>query len=266
MADPLTAESVFAVIGLDAILAGKPTLHGYHLEDAVKMPQQIRRRMASFLASDAFKPARDMATIDYRRTLAVLPATAEIAPAATAALRAVVPDAELAMELGQQAQHCVAFGAGKIPRPTPDEDTGEFEDPDAVKIGDFARVWEVARDPLSVLGDLEDGSIMEDQVEALKELYPALYAEMTQAATDARSALTARKGKNWRPNPTKKALLDVLQQKTTFDPQLFQMVQGVYAQEQPQQQPGQAPKARKPRPRATPEGTKGQDAAGGVEQ
>lgn len=263
--DALAAESIFCAIGLDAILAGKPTLYQYQVEKAVNLPRVIRRRISAFLASDSFKPAREMSPFDYDETLAQI-GGGELGKKQIAALRAVTDDGDLAMELGQQATHAIAFGAAKIPRPTPDDLTGELEQPDEHSIADFARVWEVARDPLSVLGDLEDGSLMDDQVAALAELCPAWHAEMKQAATTSLGAIAARKGKNWRPNPTKVALLRTLRQEDAVDADLLRAVQQVYAHDNQPAQPPAAPSKSRSRAGKTSdmgEGTKGQDAAAG---
>jgi len=131
-------------------------------------------------------------------------------------------------------------------------------------VADFRRVWNVAREPMIVLDDLEDGSLAEDQVAALALLYPALYADIQQAAEEIMSAQVARRGEEWEPAPQKRVLLGVLLQKDLIDPELASMVQKVYAQAEQAEQQANAPAPKRSGGQQQPVQTPGQKAASGA--
>jgi hypothetical protein len=264
MIDPATLEHLFVTIGLLPILRAKPTLWKYQLEEGAALPVTIRKRMARFLATEAFDEAHDMPEFDYDEVLGLV--SGGQTPEQTAALFAAVPDRELATDLGVMADRVQTWANGIIPR---EESSGglnpQMDPPDGIALADFRRVWQVACDPMSVLDDLADGSLSEDQVAALALLYPALHADMSQAVTDSVAAIAARRGKTWQPTGLKTSLIGVLRQQQVVDLQLAAASQAIYAGiEQEQLAAQQAP----PAPRAASnagsiEGTPGQDAAGG---
>lgn len=266
MPDALEEECLFAAIGLDAILEARPTMHRYQLEQAAKTPKDITRRIRAFMAKDAFAPAADMLPFDYAETLKTVMAgqTTE----QTQALFAAVPDKELAHDIGLRADAITTWAQGQIPKPTVDAPFGTNPmPPDDVEQADFRRVWQVVRSPLTVLDDLEDGSLGDDQVATLVQFFPGMYSEMRQAVNDARAALSARRGPKWEPPSTKVALLGTLMQQDATNIELAAAVQTSYSQAQ-QQQPagGAAPKAKAPNaPAGAAEGdlTPGQKAAAG---
>lgn len=261
MPDPLEEESLFAAIGLDSILEGKPTPHKYKLQDAADFPRAIRRRVLAFLADDSFRDAVDMPAFDYQKTLREV--SAPLSAEASHALMEKVPDVELATDLGVRANSILTWARPLIPRETTDPIYGATPmEPDKASQADFRRVWNVARDPLTVLDDLEDGSLGPDQVGALALLYPALYAEVRGGIIEGMASMRARRGKTWEPAPAKAQLLGTLMQQDTTDVELATAVQQSYAQEAQQ---ANAPKPKTPsagNEDAT-EGTPGQKASSG---
>jgi hypothetical protein len=262
MPTPLEVESLFAAIGLQSILDARPSLHKYQLQMAAGMPKEMRRRLLAFLASDAFRPAVDVPEFDYAKTLDVV--SGGQTPEQTRELSLAVPDPDLAMDLGIQANRITTWANGIIPR---DERTivgGGLrrDDPEPHATADFRRVWNIALDPMSVLADLEDGSLSDDQVAALALLYPALYAEMRQAVKDDMATMSGRRGIKWEPAPPKAALLGVLLQEDETDPTLTAAVQAIYAKQPEAPPPGKPSRATNKAAGGSTELTPGEKAAG----
>lgn len=264
MADELDLESLFAAIGLEPILAGRPSLHKYQLQKAAGYPADIRKRILRFMAQDAFKPAKDVPPFDYDETLKLV-AGGKLPDAAARALVAAVPDHDLARDLAAYANTILAWANPILPRDAEPALIGVRQArPDDSSIADFRRVWQVACDPMRLLDDLEDGSLSEDQVAAVAKLAPALYAEMKQAVFDQDAVMKARR-KTWEPSPSKMALLRMLRGEPDSDPALTAAMQAVYAQEdQPQQQVGAPPPRRRAGAQAPDALTPGQKATTGA--
>ena len=262
--NPAEQEAVFGAIGLLPILRAQPTLHRHQWETAATLPVKIRQRMARFLATEAFEPAKEMPEFDYDEVLGLV--SKGQTPEQTAALFSAVPDRELATDLGLKADRLQTWANGIIPRETPSDGLNpQMEPPDPSTLADFRRVWQVAYDPMSVLDDLEDGSLFEDQVAALALLYPALWADMSQAVTDSVAKIAARRGATWQPTATKSALIGVLRQQQTIDLSLAAACQAVFAGKEAEQEAavGQPPVTPAPEGSGLQFGTPGQDATAG---
>lgn len=260
----LDREALFTAVGLGPILAARPTLHKYQAQRAAKLPAEMRRRVLAFVASDAFKPAVDVPDFDYGETLKLVSA-GELGPEQAQALKKAIPDPDLAMDMGVDVARILAWANPILPRDSRPAVIGTRPaDPDQHTTADFRRVWQVALDPTVVLDDLEDGSLSEDQVGALMVVYPEIYKELRQAITDQMAAMEARKGKKWEPDPRKAALLSMIMQTPTTDPDLAATVQGVYAQEAQAQAAPPRRAARTKGASSSDAVTPGQKAAGGV--
>jgi hypothetical protein len=272
---PLETEAVFAAIGLQPILDAKPRLAKRAFSDAAAQSARVKRTLLRFLSSDAWAEAEDLPEFDYQKTLKQLQPfearpdkTNWLSPTQVNALFAVVPDKELATDLVGMAETIMQWANPIIPKGEPDPVTGQVtEDPPYGDLLDFRRGWAVACDPMSVLRDLADGSLFDDQVETLVKLFPATYQDIQGSALAyALPTMVQRRGKTWKPGPTKAALLACLLQKTGFDPQLAQMVQAADAANEAANQQQVPQKAARPRPKASDanaEATPGQKAAAG---
>jgi hypothetical protein len=259
---PLEIETTFTAIGLQAILRAKPRMGRTALRKAAELPNVVRRALLRFVASDSWEPAADLLKIDYRELLPIVSAK-KLNKVQVDALNAAVPDADLALDLSNKADGILAWANGIIPREPPDPVTGQpTSDPPPGALLDFRRAWQVACDPMSVLADLADGSLFDDQVAVIALHFPETYKVTLVEAEHAIATMVARRGKSWSLGPTKAAYLRTLRQQSDIDPQLTQMMQTAYAADEAQQ--AQAPK---PRAGAAPKGggqesTPGQQAAG----
>lgn len=243
MAEDREVESLLAAIGMDAILSARPSLHKYQLQEAANLPKEMRRRVLAFIASDTFDPANDLPKFDYDKVSSLVKAE-KLDDRQATALHAAVPDRQLAHDIGLRAELILSWAKKALPRdmePTPIGVRPAEPSPSA--LADFRRVWQVALDPMSVLDDMDDGSLADDQVAALKELYPAIYDELKQAIFDAVATMQARRGIAWEPIGTKVAVLQMLRGEQQIDTQLAADAQMLYAQ-QPQP-PAAAPPSRR---------------------
>lgn len=271
---PLEKECLFQAIGLQPILDAKPRLAKSTFADAAAQPARVRRALLRFLSSDAWAEAEDLPAFEYEKTAKQLqPAeqrpgkTNWLSPQQVNALFAAVPDKELADDLSHTAEAILSWASPLLPKGEPDPVTGQVtEDPPDGDLMDFRRIWAVACDPMSVLRDLADGSIFDDQVNTLVKLFPATYEDVRAAVLSyALPAMVTRRGKSWTPDSTKAALLACLLGKKSFDADLAQLVQQAdAANAAANQQQGPARPGRKAKtPDANAEATPGQKAAAG---
>lgn len=87
--------------------------------------------------------------------------------------------------VGNRAVSAIQFLQSKIPkRPYeaifPTEDQKPYE-PSSMELAKFERYVQVVDNPMSVLGDLEAGTLTQDHIEALRSVYPRLYSEIKQS-------------------------------------------------------------------------------------
>lgn len=260
---PLDVEALFAAVGLGPILAARPTLHKYQLRAAANLPREMRRRILSFVASDKFAEAHDVPDFDYAETLQTVSA-GKLDDAQARALLAVVPD--FADDFAVQANRIFAWANPLLPRDSRPAVIGARPmEPDPHSTADFRRVWQVALDPMSVLDDLADGSLSDDQVAALMLVWPAIYGELRMAITEEMATMEGRKGKNWEPAPQKAALLSMLMGTQSNDADLAATIQQIYAAHPDAKPPASAAARRRSGGSSSPDdgATPGQKAAGG---
>ena len=261
----LEVEAIFGEMGLPSILAGKPRLSKGMLGAAGGRELTIRRKLLQFLSKDAWDPAVEMVEIDYDTLLPQLSA-GKLSTAQTQPVFAVVPDPEMAQAVCELADQVIAWAAPLIPRGDADPITGQVEDPPRDALLDFRRLYGVAIDPMAILADLGDGSMADDQVAVMVQIYPAHLAAMRAMEHEATATMVARKGKGWSPSSTKASLIMSLRGQPSTDPAVVVAMQQIYAaQELAEMQATPAPpKARRASgPDSGAEGTPGEKAANG---
>lgn len=235
----LDLECLLAAIGVGKVLDGKPTLHKYQLLEAAKMPQTMRAQILKFLATDDFEPPADPPDFDYDELKAQL--SAGLSPEQQQALKVAVPDPDMAQELGTEASRIITWANQALPRETRDSIRGPIDEtPSPADLGDFARLWLVAKRPMAALDDMAEGELGDDQVAALAICWPTLYGEMRQAVSDSIATMNGRR-KTWEPSSAKAAQLDTLMQRDSFDVELASAMQQIYAV--PPAPPPASPKA-----------------------
>jgi hypothetical protein len=95
----------------------------------------------------------------------------------TAALTPVAPKA--AAQAAEALTRSVLFLSSKMPvGPQPLFGGARDWEPSSMELAKFERYLEVTQNPLSVLRELEQGTLTREHVEALKAVYPAMYEEL----------------------------------------------------------------------------------------
>ena len=259
---PLDVESVLATIGVDKILQGNPTFLRRQFIEARDLPKKMRADFDRFYSSEKFEPSETLPPFDYDDVLK-LASQPQLTPEQTDELATVMPDADMAMELGLEAGRVLAWADQTIPRNVRQSFMGAKTDrPDDESLSQFRTRWQVATDPMVVVRDMLEGCLDADQVSTLALLYPALYQEMRQAAADSLAAAVMEHGKDWEPPPEKQRQIETLLQTAQFDPALAATVQQTY-----QAQDAQQPTPKKPPRKASADIaglTPGQKAAAGT--
>jgi hypothetical protein len=260
MHSPLLIESVLAVIGADKILAAEPTFTHAQFRRARDLPDEIRQAFERFFASAKFDKSEPLPPFDYADVLALVSSPQDTDQ--TNALATAMPDADMAMELGIEANRVRTWADQSIPRNPRTTLTGtKMDPPDPESAASFRTRWQVACDPIVVVRDALEGCLDADQVSTLALLYPELYQAIRQACVDAMTAEAAKHGTEWDPTPDKAAQVRTLLQMTQFDPALASTVQKSY-QAQAAKRP--APKPQKKQDVDISGLTPGQKAAAGT--
>lgn len=257
---PLEVESVLAAIGAEAILRAAPTFLRRQFIEAQELPRAMREAFDKFYASEKFEPSEKLPPFDYDEVLDLVKAH-QLGPEQTEALAQVMPDADMAMELGIEVNRIMTWADSVIPRNPRTSLAGtRMDTPDPESLAAFRTKWQVANDPMVVVRDALEGCLDSDQVSTVALLYPTLYQAMRQAEADARTEAALKRGPEWEPSPEKTAQVLMLRQESQFDPKLAATVQQTY-QAQAQKKPAAKPKRKAGSD--TPDLTPGQKAASG---
>lgn len=228
---PNEVEAALAAIGADKILDASPKFGRKERIRARDLPKEMHEAFDRFFATSKFDPSEDLPPFDYDSVLALV--SAGQTPEQARALQRAVPDPDLAMELGLEANRVAAWGNQSIPRNQRVSLSGAkvMDQPDAESLAAFRTRWQVACDPMVVVRDVLEGCLDADQVATVALLYPALYAEMRQACADALTAAATRHGAGWEPSPDKARQMQTLRQEDPTDMALAASVQQTYAQQ-----------------------------------
>lgn len=241
MHEPMDIEAACAACGAENILRAEPKWSRTQARKARDLPEEMRTEFDEYFASDGFKASEDLPPFDYDEVAQIV--SAGQTPEQVAALNAAVPDRELAMELGIEANRILAWANQSLPRAPRQSLTGtKMDPPDPEALAAFRTRWQVACDPMAVVRDMLEGCLDADQVATVALLYPSLYAEMRQACVDAMTAAKMEHGKDWDVSPAKEAYVRTLLQATPTDLSLASSVQQSY----------QAQADAKPKKRRTP--------------
>lgn len=227
---PMQVEAALAKIGVDNVLRAEPKYQRTQAREARDLPKTMREAFDKYFASEKFESSEALPPFDYDEVLELV--SAGQTPEQAEALRKAVPDPELAMELGIDANRVLAWANQSIPRAPRQSLTGtRLDPPDPESLASFRTRWQVACDPMVVVRDVLEGCLDADQVATVALLYPTLYAEMRQACVDALTAAAMEHGKDWEPSPDKEGFVRTLLQQTPTDLSLAASVQESYQQQ-----------------------------------
>jgi hypothetical protein len=176
-------------------------------QQIVRLPYLIRRatKRAMIATADGKEAPADF---DWKAVNGML---SNVHPGDIAEIRKVLPPdvADVTVEvLGR----VLDFLHQQLPRHVTSSMFGDQVRPGAPnEMRAYARLWEVAKDPLIVLDDLAHNRLKLDRVAALETLYPSLYQLVLASVT---SAISATKGERpkWQPDPEKRKQIEILTQ------------------------------------------------------
>lgn len=175
--DPFRVECLIAAVGIGPFVdATIQRVHGYQLDRAAKVPDEINRRIYRFLNRDEPEPTAELPDFDFDEVVAML--DDETLPEhVLAQIAALGDDGDTALAVNLQVQRIVAYLKGKIPRRVHQSLAGpEYTRPPESDIARFARMWAIAQNPLSILDDLNEYAVSRDQAQAIADIYPQLFA------------------------------------------------------------------------------------------
>lgn len=186
--------------------------------DPYAMAKAIRRRLKKFLVSPGWAPVAERPPFDYDEICDLLPQMESEARNVenVAGFREQFLADSYAEQLGR--------AVGYVKREIPDKIAPLLVGGQRLRASDhdvstFKRRYQVLDRPLLVLEDLSAGWLMEDQVDALSEVFPAIYGavlnEIMPALVDA-----AGTRQNWRLSYEKDLQLGILMRESKLDGQL----------------------------------------------
>lgn len=200
-------EVIIAVLGIKPLITKPRPLTQKQRQQIVRLPDLIRRATKRAMISSEsgaeppvdfdFKAVNGMLSAvhpgDIREILNVLPP--DVGPVTTEVLGRVLD-----------------FLHQQLPRHVTSSMFGDEVRPGAPgELRAYARLWEVANDPLIVLDDLAHDRLKLDRVVAIETLYPALYQLVLASVNSAISTIKGERPK-WQPDPAKRRQIETLTQ------------------------------------------------------
>lgn len=146
----------------------------------------------------------------------------------------------IAQSLNVAAMRATNFLASKAPVTTAPGFFAEPEEASNAEIGTFNLYRQIVDNPLSILGQIQDGTLTSQGMEAIQTVYPKIYSDMQTSLLD---ALTAIKDRSMLPYQTRLMISQFMGQplEASLQPQQMSIVHMANAQAQIEQKPG-APK------------------------
>lgn len=170
----------------------------------------------------------------------------------TEELRRSAPRTAAALET--VAHRAAGFLASRVPpgsQPRPDLLQPQHHEPrvSTVEMSRFLRYARAVDNPLSVIDDLKDGRLSSEAVEAVREVYPELHAEIVRNVVE---QLASERNRFGYEDRVQLGLLLGITSDPSLEPRFVASIQAMYAGQPPTgQQPSQAPSAPSRRPRPT---------------
>lgn len=227
-------EFLVAATSLLPFLEGHPKpLSADDAELAARIPTLIRKSIRHYIDGEDLV-VHQVPDFDYDQLLDGLTKTHGV-DEIEKLIEGLPEDSELRVSYASDVQRVVAYLQGALPINTRDSLSGTVNHrPNSLDLSRFRRAWLVAESPLVVLNHLNDGKLQDDEVAAVKAMYPTTYQlvlkEVTEAIIDRKAE---RKG--FRLTRKQEAALGTLLQRDQ-DPGLTQAVQAVFTQAQQQKQ------------------------------
>jgi hypothetical protein len=200
-------EVIVAVLGIESLITKPRPLTQRQRQQIVRLPDLIRRatKRAMISSEGGAEPPSDF---DFKAVNGML---SNVHPGDIREILKVLPP-DVGPVTAEVLGRVLDFLHQQLPRHVSSSMFGDEVRPGAPgELRAYARLWEVANDPLIVLGDLAHDRLKLDRVVALQTLYPALYQLVLASVT---SAISTTKGERpkWQPDPAKRRQIELLTQ------------------------------------------------------
>lgn len=244
--DPYTVETTVAAVGLPKFLDGSlRRLFLHHVERASGMADEIDRKVYRFLGLSEPDPGEPLPDFDFETARELV--KAEPTPQQTTdVIDAFAAYPDLGLAAVQVYERVQKYLRDKMPHRAHRSILWLDEDvPAPSEIARWRRLWMVAADPMWVLDSLGEFAVSRGMVQALRDMYPLIWARVDKAVTD---QLTRKKAQqpNFRLSVRKENMLRVLiQQETVQSRALGAAMQEMFAAKASalaQKQPARVPK------------------------
>lgn len=224
-------EVIVAVLGLEPLITKPRPITQRQREQIVRLPDLIRRATKrAMISSEGGK--EEPADFDFKAVNGML---SNVHPGDIQEILKVLPP-DVGPVTAEVLGRVLDFLHQQLPRHVTSSMFGDEVHPGAPnEMRAYARLWQVANDPLIVLDDLAHDRLKLDRVVALETLYPSLY-QLVLASV--RSAISTTKGDRpkWRPDTDKRAQIEMLTQ--TQDPGGLGQVMDAVWQAEKEPKPG----------------------------
>ena len=189
----LKAECIVAVMGVKHALSDKPRAPSdVEIRRAAKLPKTIKTRVAELVgAKKQAKQAAPPELPPYKKTSDAL-AKGVDGDALVEVMLGVPPD--LIPGCTMVWSKAIAYLNERFPRRTEQRLTGPYlHDPSAGEWAEFGWAWRIANAPMFVIDLALEGMLIGVEVQHLRAMFPAIYAEICAAVYD---SLADKAGEN----------------------------------------------------------------------
>lgn len=226
----LNGEGLLAAVGLHGFLAREHRrVSQADREKAARMPAAMAAQVRRFLAGETERPQRPGA-FDVLKTIREV--SQQVAPEDIEGMIGAHGSSGEALDMFVPLTRAVTFLAGAAPRRGKQSlFDAEQKMPSDIDVARFRRLYEVLDDPMVLMRHLLQRKLLDDEVQAVAMVYPALYAGLTADVARIYAELLARKPKH-RPSYRDEAQLQTLLQSASVDPELVPDMQASFAGEQ----------------------------------
>lgn len=241
-APAISPEALLAATGIERILSGdigKVTIADKH--HAEMLPREIRRACAAFAAEDGGPQKFErLKKFDYGQALDQITAAIDdnAAPGSPPSVKPELleqiadsfrPDEhDLAGGYILNVQRVIPYLFTILPIRTEQLLMRKVNyDPSDTEIARFRRAYDIANGPMVICQDMNNGSLVGDQVGHLEKIYPRFWASLkTQLGTAMADALTRKK--SWKLPWRKERIVQTIYGTDIFSPELAKSLQASF--------------------------------------
>lgn len=222
MATPLGIELLLIATGPLRLLNPKAKpIRRQEMDGAADFEKSVSRNLRAFLELEKHSTQEEEPEErDYFDTLELV--SQDVPLERRMAVCSELPDPMVAGEYSVRFDQLHRFLRDTIPRRSYVTLTGpKSSEPSGCELSAYWRAWEVVEDPRVVLRDMREGILVSDQVTAVKQLYPMVYAVLTMETIRALAeAKSKSKDPDWEPAGWQEQQIETLLQISRLSPDL----------------------------------------------